>query len=244
LSRQLPGRVVVLSPHLDDAALSVGATIAASAAAGADVHVITVFANDPAAAGPASAWDAACGFGTAGEAAAARRIEDADACAILGADAHWLPFADRDHVAPADGDRVWAAVAELAAGADVVLAPGWPLHHADHAWLARAVATRPALAPRRALYVEQPYSVDAPLLALARKRPGPLSPVPALAEGLEGLGLRPRWRTFRPRAAELRAKHRAIAAYRSQLHELGPLVRARIGTYELALGCEGLWWIG
>jgi LmbE family N-acetylglucosaminyl deacetylase len=235
--------VVVLSPHLDDAALSVGATIAASTAAGADVHVITVFANDPAAPGPAGRWDAACGFATAAAAAAGRRDEDARACAILGAHPHWLAFADRDSAAAAEGDEVWAAVTELAGPADIVLAPGWPLHHADHAWVARAVAQRPRPAPRCGLYVEQPYAVDGPLLALTRKRAGSLSPVPGTADPLAGLLGPPRWRTMRPRASELRAKHRAIGAYRSQLHELGPFARGRIAAYEAVLGCEAIWWL-
>jgi LmbE family N-acetylglucosaminyl deacetylase len=234
---------VVLSPHLDDGALSVGATIAAAAGAGAHVRVVTVFANDPDAVGPARPWDVACGFRTASEAARARRLEDEHACALLGAEPAWLSFTDREHGAAADPDAVWRAVVEAVGEADVVLAPGWPLDHADHAWVSRHVVTGPRLAPRIGLYVEQPYAVDRPLLALVRRRRGPASPLPGLAEPLRGLMPRPRWRAMRPRPAEWAKKQRAIAAYSSQLRELGPMVRTRVGLYEVALGTEALCWL-
>jgi hypothetical protein len=43
----LQGRVVVVSAHLDDAALSLGATIARVASMGGEVSVLTVLAGDP-----------------------------------------------------------------------------------------------------------------------------------------------------------------------------------------------------
>jgi LmbE family N-acetylglucosaminyl deacetylase len=244
VTRILQGRVVVLSPHLDDAALSLGATIAAAVAGGAEVRAVTVFGNDPDAEGPARPWDRACGFATAAEAARGRRAEDERACAILGAAPTWLPFGDREHAAAADEDVVWRAVTDAVGQADIVLAPGWPLHHADHAWVSRNVLARPRLAPRVGLYVEQPYAVDGPLLAVTRRRPGPRSPLPGLAEPLRGLASRPRWRATRPRPVHWRAKHRAIGAYRSQLGQLGPMVRARIASYEAVFGSEAVWWQG
>ncbi len=54
-----PGkRVVVVSPHSDDAVLSLGAAIAAWARRGAEVEVLTVFALDPGSHAPAGGWDA------------------------------------------------------------------------------------------------------------------------------------------------------------------------------------------
>jgi hypothetical protein len=41
------GRVLAISPHLDDAALSVGATLADFSARGADLEVLTLFAGVP-----------------------------------------------------------------------------------------------------------------------------------------------------------------------------------------------------
>ncbi|MGH3427279.1 MAG: PIG-L family deacetylase, partial [Mycobacteriales bacterium] len=40
-------RVLAISPHLDDAALSVGATLAEFSARGTDVEVLTIFAGAP-----------------------------------------------------------------------------------------------------------------------------------------------------------------------------------------------------
>ncbi len=93
----MPGRrLVILSPHLDDAALSLGATIAYASEVGLAVTVLTVLAGDPDSEEPAGTWDTICGFATAGEAARVRRAEDANACEILGAEPMWLPFAYGD----------------------------------------------------------------------------------------------------------------------------------------------------
>ncbi|MFI5783035.1 PIG-L family deacetylase [Nocardia sp. NPDC051570] len=70
--------LVVLSPHLDDAALAVGALIAARAAAGAHVEVVSVFTDGP-------APDAVSGRRAAFGDYATRRIEDDRAMAVLGA---------------------------------------------------------------------------------------------------------------------------------------------------------------
>ena len=93
------GRVAVLSPHLDDAVLSLGAAIARAVREGATVTIVTVFAGDVDSALPASNWDRLAGFATEGEAAAARRVEDATACALLGAEPRPLPFPDYPYVA-------------------------------------------------------------------------------------------------------------------------------------------------
>src|SRR5918911_4349005 len=58
--------VAVLSPHLDDAVFSLGAFLHGEAGRGADLRVVTVLANDPAAEGQAGSWDAQSGFASAG----------------------------------------------------------------------------------------------------------------------------------------------------------------------------------
>jgi LmbE family N-acetylglucosaminyl deacetylase len=236
-----PRHLVVLSPHLDDAALSLGATIARATRLGDRVTVVTVFANDPEVAGPARPWDRACGFASAPAAARARRAEDAAACALLGARPVWLAFADRDH---GDGrtDAVWEAVAAAVQDADVVLAPGWPLHHPDHAWVAGMALGRAPLAPRVGLYVEQPYAVDRPLLSVTRRARGGASPRPPKVVTAGEAPVAVRWQSRRPRPRDWLAKQRAIGAYRSQLGELGPAVRARIAAYEAVLGAEAICW--
>ena len=89
----IPGkRIVVLSPHLDDAVLSLGASIADAAATGADVAIVTAFAGDPARQGDPSVWDRRAGFSSSLEAIEARREEDRLACTAIGARPVWLPF--------------------------------------------------------------------------------------------------------------------------------------------------------
>jgi LmbE family N-acetylglucosaminyl deacetylase len=53
-----PGDVAVVSPHLDDAALSLGAAIAALTRSGRTVRVVTPFAGDPSSDAPANGWEA------------------------------------------------------------------------------------------------------------------------------------------------------------------------------------------
>src|SRR5262245_42184425 len=90
-AESLPGdTVTVLSPHLDDAALSLGATLARATASGANVSVVTPFAGPTTSEAPAGWWDRACGFKTEGEAARRRRDEDMAACSIIGARPVWL----------------------------------------------------------------------------------------------------------------------------------------------------------
>jgi LmbE family N-acetylglucosaminyl deacetylase len=153
---RLSGSVAVLSPHLDDAVLSLGAAIAASS--GSEIAIVTVLAGDPESDLPAGPWDAEAGFETAAEAALARRREDELACSDVGARPVWLPFPDEQYPrSEADGE-IWAAVQEALGAAETVLLPGFPLMHEDHAWLL-ALARREGLEGRRVgLYVEQPYA--------------------------------------------------------------------------------------
>ncbi len=83
----MAGTLLVVSPHLDDAVLSAGATIAATRR---DVVVCTVFAGlpQPPLSAPAREFHAVCGLGD--DAVAVRRAEDHGALALLGAQAvHW-----------------------------------------------------------------------------------------------------------------------------------------------------------
>src|SRR5580700_10851459 len=92
VSDQLSGRVVVVSPHFDDAIMSLGSSISYAAQRGTKIEVLTVFADIPTSETPASLWDRQCGFSTEGEAARARRDEDRQACSTVGAESRWLNF--------------------------------------------------------------------------------------------------------------------------------------------------------
>lgn len=209
MRQSLEGRVVVVSPHLDDAALSLGAAIAFAVRHGASVEMLTVFAGDPGSAAPAGGWDTRGGFGTEGEAARARREEDLGASRLLGARATWLPFADEQYDRHGGEDEVWGAVADAVQGADSVLVPGFPLTHSDHAWLSELLVRRGLPCGRIGAYVEQPYAYR-----VRKTQPRPtgspqLSPVPV------------RWARLSARAVDRKTKRAAIAAYRSQVDLLG-----------------------
>jgi LmbE family N-acetylglucosaminyl deacetylase len=192
----LRGRVVVLSPHLDDAVFSLGATIARATGTGSRVEVLTVFGDDPDSDVPANGWDTRGGFTTEGEAATARRDEDREACHLVGAEPYWLRFRGGGYTPQKDEDAITDAIAEHVAGADAVLVPGFPLRNPDHAWLADLVEQKPPPAFQIGRYAEQPYSY-----AVRKEQPLP---------GVE-------WEKTSVSLGDRLRKRRAILAYASQL---------------------------
>jgi LmbE family N-acetylglucosaminyl deacetylase len=265
LKTSLPrhGRIVVLSPHLDDAALSLGACIATATRAGAEVRVVTVFAYDPSVLGDPAEWDAACGFRSLQEAARARRAEDKRASEILGCTPVWLPYLDAEYgeLHPEDG-AIESAVADAVDGADCVLLPGYPLVPPDHLRLTRLILERPPSGARIGLYVEQPYATlglmsrggragaeglttGAGLLnslrIAGRMRGGRRLQEPEFPAALaELVRAPPQWGAAPATRSERHLKQRAIRAYRSQVRGFGPLVLPRIALYESAWGGEGI----
>ena len=84
-------RVLVFSPHFDDAAMGAGHLLLAHPGA----IVCTVFAGRPERyPDEVTEWDALGGFQTGDDVVAARREEDLAALAVLGAQHHWLEFSD------------------------------------------------------------------------------------------------------------------------------------------------------
>jgi LmbE family N-acetylglucosaminyl deacetylase len=218
---------VVISPHSDDAVISLGAAIASWVRLGAVVELLTVLALDPRSGAAARGWDGRAGFATEGEAAARRRDEDRRACAILGASPSWLPFGSVDYERHGDEDDVRAAVGATLAGTDAVLLPGSPLTHPDHTWLVRVLVEMPL--PRVGLYAEQPYTRK------AGDAPGAPSWLEAAlgSDVFEPIGLRPRDRL---------AKWKAIRQYASQLPLLALQGSLRRGPVSLALAPELVAW--
>lgn len=251
------GPLVVLSPHLDDAVLSLGATIARLSRHGRSVRVVTAFANDPTSRAPAGPWDASCGFHTEGEAARARREEDRRACATVGAEPSWLPFGDEEYGRHAPEAEVYDALADEVRGADAVLVPGFPLAQSDHAALTRLVWQEPPSDAALGLYVEQPYAALRLMSRGGRLGAAALTPGRGLAN-LARIAVRrgrrlqeppsassdpfppPEWGRSPVAGRDLRAKWRAMGAYTSQLRGFGPLVRSRLAIYELGWGGEGV----
>jgi LmbE family N-acetylglucosaminyl deacetylase len=220
-------RFAVLSPHLDDAVLSLGASIAEAVRESNEVTVVTVFAGNPASTAPAGPWDGRAGFATAGEATRVRREEDGAACRLVGARPVWLPFVDGDYGQDRDEEEVWHAIAETLADVDAVLLPGRPLIHPDHAWLARLVSARVDDASKLVLYAELPYDIWPDEKRDGRARTS------ELADGRQ-------WSTPQmPVRARLR-KWRSTRAYASQLPWLArpgyrwAVFRTRLGHERIA----------
>jgi LmbE family N-acetylglucosaminyl deacetylase len=224
------GRLVVVSPHLDDAVFSIGGALADAAEAGIEVVNLTVFAGDPGSSASPGWWDRKAGFQNAGEAARARREEDGRACRAIGAQAHWLPFPDGQY--PEDRSLVWAAMGPLLANADLILAPGFPLVHPDHAWVNSAIRDHRKELPAVGLYVEQPYGEAVWFQTRS-------IPERSAAAGAAAIS----WRRVRPSPRAWWQKQKAFSAYRSQIRAMArPSMRvpARVALYEAWRGGEGL----
>src|SRR5205814_1784170 len=92
-------RMVVISPHFDDAVLGAGQLIARHPG----TTVVTVLGGAPAVyPDPPGSWDAMGGFTAGDDVVAARRIEDVEATAVLGANSRWLDFPEHTYLAPRD----------------------------------------------------------------------------------------------------------------------------------------------
>ena len=94
-------RIVVLSPHFDDAAMGAGQMLIRHIHA--ETTVITVLGGRPPAyPDPPSEWDALGGFRAGDDVVAIRREEDRAAMDVLGAVAVWLEFPDHQYLAEED----------------------------------------------------------------------------------------------------------------------------------------------
>ena len=90
-------RIVVVSPHFDDAAMGAGHLLASYP----DTTVITVLGGRPPAyPDPPSDWDALGGFVGGDDVVAVRRTEDQAAMAVLESGYRWLEFSDHQYLAP------------------------------------------------------------------------------------------------------------------------------------------------
>lgn len=226
VSEDLRGRIAVVSPHLDDAVLSLGASIARATRAGAAVSIVTVLAGHEDSEEEAGKWDSGAGFPSAGAAAAARAREDDDACSIVGATPIRLPYWDRQYERGGSSDTIFQAVAEATADADAVLLPGFPLKHEDHVWVTKLVLDRGLANGRIGFYTEQPYAAwgdEAPRTLVGPERP---------------------WFTLEGAPTDQFLKLRACRAYTTQVPLLGgtPTLLG-ILAYETRQGGESLSWL-
>lgn len=127
-------RIVVISPHLDDAVLGCGRLLAAHPGG----TVVTVYAGAPAAyPDPMTHWDVQCGFGPGDDVLGIRREEDRAALGELGASPVWLDFVEHQYLERPDwvgADRtVDRLEAELRALAPTAVFVPFGLANPDHA---------------------------------------------------------------------------------------------------------------
>jgi LmbE family N-acetylglucosaminyl deacetylase len=205
------GSLGIVSPHLDDAILSVGGIISELTAT-ARVDIITVLAYDPSRTGAPTSWDAAAGFKSASDACAARRREDSAACQVVGARPIWLPFTGPLPRAGSSGhsdlrEAVQASLAPYVA----VLIPAFPLYHPDHEAIARLVEDTLSGDTQLGTYAEEPYRASPNRLRRRKLR----LPDRTL------LGRRLHWYRSPLGPTSRRAKAEAASQYESQVGPVG-----------------------
>lgn len=201
------GRVLAVSPHMDDAALSAGNFLHACD----QPLILTVFGGIPDRYGELTDWDESCGFAEGDDVVALRRVEDSAAAADVGATARWLDFVDsqyrsEDPAASDIADRVASVATEI--GADTIALP-LGIQHEDHRLAHNACALlmrdHADLARNWVAWVDVPYRLFFP---------------GQVADRLESL----RQQGFQLTPSEFSmtdAKRAALAAYASQAKGLG-----------------------
>jgi LmbE family N-acetylglucosaminyl deacetylase len=203
-------RLLIVSPHLDDAVLSCGLVLAAHPHA----VVCTVFSAPPAT-NMTTGWDRSSGFANAFEAMNARKVEDIRALAHLAAHPLHLPFRDAQYDgSPTAGMLTNALQRTIAEIEPTALLVPLGLFHSDHTLTADACLM---LMPR----IPQEVAVHAYEDVPYRNMPGVVQKrLYAIAE-----------RGYRATATEAfdaaensrhwQMKRAAVAAYRSQLRAFG-----------------------
>ncbi len=150
-------RVLVISPHRDDAVLSVGQFMASHP----HVVVATVCTAPPAGPSVQTEYDRNCGFAEARHAAEVREQEDVRALRTLGVIGRVdLGFVDSQYGAPLDHDALVEAIEQTAKEVDPakVLGP-LGLRHPDHQAVGYAALVADVGGAERWVYEELPYRV-------------------------------------------------------------------------------------
>lgn len=195
---------IVVSPHLDDAVLSVGQVMAGRP----NMTVCTVFSGIPRVSGQLTTYDRDSGFRSAEEAVQVRREEDRAAVARLKGRSYGFDFADSQYGEPVNEaaivDAIAAAVEQIKP--TLILGP-LGLAHPDHHTTRRAYQHFVADSDIEAwIYEDLPSRVLWP------------EEVPEALAWWKGNGHRPELGFVG--TGPLRRKQEALACYRSQLWAL------------------------
>lgn len=231
-------RVVVLSPHLDDAVFSLGATMSRLARRQVAVTVCTIFAGDPTSTLPADDHQTRSGFTDSGHSARVRREEDERALKVLGVDHVWLDF-DDNAACLRDESSVAEQVASVIRPGDLVLAPGAPVTHPDHRLVAELARKADEAGVCVGYFLEQPYATwnaaARPRFLGGAGRAKTIETPQGWRSQLIPMGLNP---------TDHARKLQAMGCYTSQLRVLRNLPRGRIIAFEFLRGGEAIAWPG
>jgi LmbE family N-acetylglucosaminyl deacetylase len=159
-------RLLVISPHLDDAVFSCGALLAMHRGA----NIATVFAGipPPPRAQLLTEWDKLSGFHSGEEAVIMRRREDIKALQELSAHPIWLDFLDSQYGVTTSVAELKTALEELVVRLDprrIFIPAG--LFHSDHLLVHRALISLCRRSPERSWWMYEE--------AMYRRIPGLLS---------------------------------------------------------------------
>ena len=216
-------RLLILSPHCDDAVFACGDVLESHPGS----VVATVFAGRPPADRPLTVWDSAAGFRAGDDVMGTRQAEDRAALSQLGATPLWLDFLDSQYIphhTDADLDEALERLIRVLEPAALFVPLG--LFHSDHRAVHEA-AMRVASGHRTRtwfLYEDVNYR-RIPGLTVQR-----LHSLEAGETAIEPV-------SFSVRTASLR-KARAVDCYRSQLRALSS--KGRPGHLD-AFAAEHYW---
>ncbi|WP_345815160.1 PIG-L family deacetylase [Paraburkholderia sp. PREW-6R] len=205
-------RLLIVSPHLDDAVLSCGLLMAVHPGA----TVCTVFTAPPHE-NMSTDWDRQSGFTDAFEAMQARKAEDVRALALLNAQPFHLPFCDAQYLSSPSNESLAAALEQMISRLKPpLLFIPMGLYHSDHTLVTDACLTVMKCHAQRPfqtyVYEDVPYR-NMPGIAEERRRV------------LDAQGFTAYPADAFPTEYDARhhqTKHAAIAAYQSQLRAFGP----------------------
>lgn len=144
----------IISPHLDDAVLSLGQYMASR-----PTRVVTVFAGSPGNRVALSDYDKACGFPSSALAVAHRRMEDQRACRRLSASHVHLDYLDGQYDLPTSDGLIADALCAWVGREEWHTFVPLGLGHPDHRQVARCARAACPEGGELLLYEELPYRV-------------------------------------------------------------------------------------
>ncbi|MDO8481399.1 MAG: PIG-L family deacetylase [Nanoarchaeota archaeon] len=213
--------LIVLSPHFDDAVLSVGGIISAF---DGPKYIVTFFAAPPTTVHYLTNWDVRSGFNNSTEANETRKQENANAANLLGARAINLGYVDNQYETRSDSDNtslinsitgdITQIIDSVNGAPVVVIGPAYfgdKVTHADHLLVSqsfvRAITTTSHTNAHGYFYEDLPYTYT-------RFGDGDITLDTLLAERYDGLHLTKREIALPERAFS--AKIEGINLYSSQ----------------------------